>query len=270
MIGAGTLLPLTDKLYEKIPPDYKSISCFCTGVTDPAFDERFDENMARTRKALKNCAHVGIRSTEERNALGFGEVIGDPFFAVNTAEPRTPQFVVLNVGTSLGNCWGGIESEMKAYIKTLKFVKKVIMGKLKKKVIIISLWGNDLPYAYAAATYLKTRFYDRIPTLTDAINVFNNAEFAITYKLHGMITALVTNTPTIAIEYNPKILNVAKDFKIDNQVIGLRDVTEKTLLEKYKSLKDWDYDFIKHQHLLLGQKQRIFFEKMKKELGETK
>ena len=245
--GGGTIFPLNDKLnatvVNKTP---KNVACIGTGISSKEFyNADYEKDMETTREVIRD-GYVGIRSTAERDRLGMGEVIGDPFFSIQTPETKiTKDLVILNVGQSHGNCWGGLRHEQACFYSLLNFVKKQIIEKEGKEVIVVYLWKADETTAITASKYLQCGYVNHIPTLNEAIRLFGAAEKIITYKLHAMITALLVNRPVLPIEYHQKIRDVADDFEIDT--LKVNEVTSDRLNYMWSNLDNWDYEKVKAQ-----------------------
>ena len=273
MYGGGTLLPVSDKLKDIIVnKKIKDIICFGTGVNDNVFEiDNYEEYMKETKKELENSEFIGLRCEKDKELLGMGEVIGDPMFSLRIPENITKDdnLVILNVGQSYGKCWGGVKAEFNCFLTLLDFVKNYIIGELKKEVIVVSLWSPDNVLAITASNYLNAKFFVNTIENMEVLGLFSTASAVISYKLHGMITALTVNTPVLPIEYRPKIRNVAKDFGIDNLVIKIDEVTEEKLKEKFEMLKDWNYKKVKDKKNEYGLKTFNFFNKIKEKYGEN-
>ena len=265
LFGAGTLFPMSEKLKERMTDkDPKNIVVFGAAVNDPKFDtDEYDKRDKETKELLKKAKFVGLRSEYDKKMLGFGEVIGDPLFSIVPPQVEKQGFVILNIGHSAGNCWGGLKAELNCFIAMLDFCKK-----LKKQIVILPAWIEDVTLAHMAAGYLGTKHLSYPIRLSQMFKLFKAADFAITYKLHPMITALSVNTPVIPIEYRPKIRHVAEDFKIDHLILKTNEVTVEALEEKYELLKKWDYDFVAKMKKERSLKTRNFLKKIKLELGE--
>ena len=271
LIGVGTLFPLNKDLQKRInDKSFNEIIVFGTGCVDRRFEKdkaQYDDDMKFTKKLLEKAKFIGVRDEFTAKMLGVGEVIGDPFFSVATAVKKKEKYVVLNMGRCGYNCWGGLDGQLDTLKSVLKFTKNFIMKELGLDVKVLSLFVNDNSQSCDMINYLgcEGKDFHNLNVVTD---LFANAEFCITYKLHGMITALMTNTPVIALEYKPKVRNVGKDFGIEKFILRTDEVTEESLLEKYKLLSEWDSDFINKKHDEYAKKQFNAVEEIKKILGE--
>jgi len=273
-IGPGTGFPIPKSKQQLIKENTKEVIVFGTGCHTKKFykdENSFEEDMKFTKELLKKAKYIGVRDSYTQKTIGCGKVIGDPFFllSIPKKEEIPEKYVILIIGRAGFNCWGEVDGEFNSLKNTIKFTKNFIMKKLGFKVKIFYLFNNDAPLSYEISSYLNESVFKRIEMYENFLTEYRNAEFIISYKLHGMITALLTNTPIIPIEYVPKITNVASDFKIDNLVLKSNEVTEKQLENKYNLLKNWDYTFIKNKRQKYINLQYKFIEQIKKIYGEN-
>jgi len=246
IFGGGTILPLNDKLKDTIKTkDVKNIVCFGTGISSKDFygTGDFDADMKATREYLCD-AKMGFRSKAEQERIGLGNVIGDPFFSIDSPTmDKRENLVIMNVGQSHGNCWGGLEAEMNTFLQMCKFGKE--LQDSGKELLVVPLWEADKTLAITASKYIGCGYMNKIPTLNEMLRLMGAAEAVITWKLHAMITALTVNTPVLAIEYHQKIKDVADDFGVDT--LRTDKVTIAKLRERWDDLKHWDYVKVKAQ-----------------------
>lgn len=250
LIGGGTMLPISEKLVKGFTPE--RTFTVGSGVLDKPYSQKlmlneleYDKNLSFTRKFLSKCKFVGLRDNGSKDVLGFGRVIGDPTYMINTKGLKSDglgKYVILNVGFTQGDVIGGITAQLEYLLPILKFAKYYLAKHLGYKICIISFASEDKGFCSLAHRYLgKSHIYDRTDKKnTDIFNIFSNAEFAITYRQHAMITAIICRIPVIPIAYQEKVINVAKDFNIDKYSITTDMVTEEELFEKHGMLESWD------------------------------
>jgi len=266
LFGGGTLLPLhpNQNLYKEnigdLEPKRKIIlGSGVLGKNDAAKITAkklvsYDDELSFTKKYFKDCKHIGLRDEESRKILGMGEVIGDPLFWVkinrSIYKKEIPEYAVLNMGFSEGNVIGDVSAQLNYAKEVLKFTKKFVIGKLGLKVAVLPLQNYDIPFNNMATVYLgqdNILKFEIKNKISQILETMTHAKFAITYKQHGMIAAIASNIPVIPMAYSKKTINVAKEFKLENHIIPLNKVSEKTLEEKYHALKDWPYKRIENK-----------------------
>lgn len=266
MIGAGTMLPITPhqgRFKEFNKKKFKDIIVLGAGVNDPC-DETF---LKLTKEYLKNSDFIGLRDTGSKDLLGFGQVVGDPLFLLSVNNIKKKPYALINIGFNYGDVLGGFNSQFEYLIAVAKFVKEFIIGKLGLKVIIMPLEKCDEIFTDALIRHVGIdNIYDELPI--SVLQGMSEAQFVLAYKQHGMITALAVGTPVIALAYNKKAINVAKEFGLENHIIPINELTYDKLVESYNRLNTIDYVKIEIKKQELSNKMRIFVMRFLEKYGE--
>jgi hypothetical protein len=268
MFGAGTLFPISHLLKPEIESGYfKKVMALGTGVENPEFPTKdFDTRMKWLREFIPDKSLIGLRCEKDKEVLGFGEVVGDPFFMldVKALEKKSDKknFVLVNIGQSRSRVWGEIDGELGSLKNLCKFIKHDLIEKQNENVMLFSVWGEDVPFLKLVSGYTGAKYFTGQPTIENIFNIVANAKYVISYKLHAMITALAINIPVIPIEYRPKIRDVARDFGVDKFCLRTDEVTIEALKEKVNLLKAWDYEFVNTKKLEYRKKFQDFTNKI--------
>lgn len=265
MFGAGTLFPMSKMWLPFNSTYYDKVVSLCTGVENPSFPiENFNERMKETKKILNDSSLIGLRCEEDKKVLGFGEVIGDPFYLIDTDHHNIKkEYVAINIGQSFGNVWGGLDAEFNSFKILCDYIKNELVGKQHEKVVLFSVWRDDEPFLRTASRYTGCYSFICEPTIKNIFSIISRSKYLISYKLHALITALSLNIPVVPIEYRPKIIDVARDFGVDKYCIRIDKLTPELLTEKINMLKDWDYDFVKNKKEYYKNKIKAFVNKIK-------
>lgn len=197
---------------------YKVIPVFGTGVADPEFwtgRQGWKDHRNSWTEVLKQLDRVGVRgprSVELLNEVGLNNVkmVGDPaiLFAINRDPKRQlGGKVVVNVGTALGNMWGGESNIISTTVKLVHSIQK-----LGHKVILVSVWGDDTKTLIEIASKCKGVDIFETKDFGAFYAVTQDADALIGMKLHAQILSCCYNIPTIFLEYMPKCRDFAESL----------------------------------------------------------
>lgn len=270
MFGAGTMLPVSDLLKNQIEnQNFSKVVSLCSGVENPEFPTKdFEQKLQWLKEFIPNKDLISVRCEKDKEVLGFGTVVGDPFYMIDIKEPDNPpekKNVIVNIGQSRSKVWGGLDGELDCFRNLCRFIKHELIENRNEKVYLFSVWDEDVPFLKMASTYTGAPFLTLTPTVKNMFSLIASAKYLISYKLHAMITALSTNTPVVPIEYRPKIRDVATGFNVDKFCLKTNEVTEQNLKNKIDMLSSWDYDFVNNKKQEYKQKIKDFVNKIKLE-----
>ena len=103
----------------------------------------------------------------------------------------------------------------------------------------------------------------------EAMAVFSSAGLVLAMRLHGLILAALSGSPTVALSYDPKVAAAAKGIGSPCQSLD-RPVKAKTLLESWRSCLDQPPATARVQALhSQAQQHRIIFEGLALRLPST-
>lgn len=80
----------------------------------------------------------------------------------------------------------------------------------------------------------------------DLINFAGEMDFFVGTRMHSNIFALIAGTPVLAIEYEHKSRGIMRDFRLEDYVISIGDVTPNKLINLFTILKS-NQDKVKEQ-----------------------
>jgi polysaccharide pyruvyl transferase WcaK-like protein len=216
ILGGGTLINCQDywaQLNQAQKNKYPT-SIFGAGVRNPDYWSTIGEpNMLNQWiPLLERCSFVGLRGPISKSLLeqhGFykSEVIGDP--ALFLARPEIKEKVMnkrigLNIGISQGRIWGK-ESEVLDFI--IDFARTIIDKGWE--ITFVPVWGEDLPYIKEAVRRIgkNIRIFNKYNSIEETLRFIESCDIFVGEKLHSVILACCTYTPSIMLEYRPKCID---------------------------------------------------------------
>ncbi|MDX1279326.1 polysaccharide pyruvyl transferase family protein [Oceanihabitans sediminis] len=281
LIGGGTILPMDDNqlLYKNKrigERDFDEIIVLGAGVCEPSSNENHEREIKFTEEFLKDSKFIGVRDTGSSKILKNSTVVGDPFYTVDIKHDenvkqslsRHMPYIILQIGNQVGTSLGGVEGEFDTCKEVLKFAKEYLIGELNYNICILPFHRHDYSFCQYAMGYLGNKAFTIREYLDhkSIFNIFKYAEKAITFRQHGLITGIVTNTPTLATAYHPKVINVAKDFDLENICIRTDELNAKNLFETFDKLESlWDKEKIAKKKKEMSDKMDNFVSEIKRD-----
>jgi polysaccharide pyruvyl transferase WcaK-like protein len=215
MLGGGTLIKNQSR-YEVLFREAQKLNyptvVFGSGVRSPEFWDRIPGNsnvLSEWIPLLEQCKFVGVRgpiskSILEQNGFHKAIVLGDP--ALLLAQPDIKSKVMnkklgLNIGISDGKVWGK-EEEILDFI--VNFVR--IMIDKGWEITFVPVWDKDIPYIKEAMRRINKQvgLFQKYNSVRDTLEFIESCDIFIGEKLHSVVLACCTYTPSIMLEYRPK------------------------------------------------------------------
>jgi len=230
-LGGGTLINSNSLNKFKTAQDKSNLSFILgTGVRSPEYWDAVEpykiNRLAEWVECLEKCFYVGVRGPLSKEILdinGFrsAEVIGDTalFFAKDSIKKKKGiKKIGINIGVANGKMWGGEERVLGVVIE---FVK-VIIDK-GWDVTFVPVWKSDVQYIEEATRQIGkcvSIFYN-YDSLEKTLNLLESFDVFIGEKLHSVVLAMCTYTPSLMLEYRPK----CRDFMMS---MDLKDFNVRT------------------------------------------
>ena len=243
LMGSGTLINAPGYLKEMIKLQHRKIRTFIfgAGVLDPEIDSKFRKwpNCMRPWvEVLNKCEHVSVRGPLSQKILyeyGYkkAEICGDPAFIFAEENIRTIQkrkVIGLNIGTTFKgtSLWGNSDESVINFALNLC---KILVSK-DYKIILFPVWTKD--------KHSNKKIAQRVG---NNIKIFNSkcdyslfmdgvkqVDLFIGEKLHSVVLALCTYTPSIMLSYAPKCEDVMSSIDLMDYSIRTDQLeTEKVL-----------------------------------------
>jgi polysaccharide pyruvyl transferase WcaK-like protein len=76
-----------------------------------------------------------------------------------------------------------------------------------------------------------------VKTWRDLVSVLRDADYLIASRLHGTILGFVTQTPVVAISFDPKVNWVMEDLQLTDYLLHIRDFTAEEVLGALDRIK---------------------------------
>jgi polysaccharide pyruvyl transferase WcaK-like protein len=217
MLGGGTLV-FNDPYYSDLKSflDKKQLAIvFGTGVRNPEYwsttnkeCKSYDDWSA----CLNRCHYVGVRGPLSKQILNQHgvtnvEVIGDPvmYFADNAIERKKGTKILgLCFGTSYNKMWG----DENAFFDFLARFMNIMIEK-GWEIRLFSVWEKDNIFMENVAKKIGKNIpiFCGYKSLKETMSFMRNCDVFIGQKLHSVILACCTYTPSIMLEYRPKCLD---------------------------------------------------------------
>jgi polysaccharide pyruvyl transferase WcaK-like protein len=234
LLGAGTLINSVDYLTELRRLQAKKIRMFVfgAGVLEPNFQKEVAHApncLEGWVSVLNECEYVSVRGPISKKILddyGYQNAVisGDPavYFAKEEIESkRGDKLIGINVGTTAKgrSLWGGSDEKVATFVTKLC---RVLLEK-KYRVRLFSVWEGDRQCIERIARELSGSVEVEYIHVSHEkyMNKLQDVDIFIGEKLHSVILALCTYTPSIMISYAPK----CEDFMTS---IGFMDYSIRT------------------------------------------
>jgi polysaccharide pyruvyl transferase CsaB len=75
-----------------------------------------------------------------------------------------------------------------------------------------------------------------IDSANEIIKKYQSAEFVLGMRLHSIVTAIITKTPFIAINYSPKVRGLIKTHDLERNLLEMNEVTQESLEKLFKTI----------------------------------
>lgn len=245
-LGGGTLIGnqvYLDHIIElgNVFPNAKKIA-FGTGVRNPIYWNEIKPSLKRWAKALDSFDFVGVRGQRSYDILReYGvaanvNIIGDPallFCEDSITAKKKNKVLGLNIGKTgfndMGELWGHNEPQ---FIETMVHITNTLIQK-GWEIKLFPVWEKDIPLVEAFAQrlsktpYILRNFMSREQFMAE----LHDVDVFVGEKLHSVILACCTYTPSIMLEYRPKCLDFMESVNLGHNTIRTDCVTEKNLID---------------------------------------
>lgn len=251
-LGGGTLINYSRGSLETLKVaqmKYSPTFVLGTGVRNSIFWNRINgkqNSIEEWIECLEKCKFVGVRGPLSKEILrnnGFNKAVvtGDPaiFLAKdNIVDKKGLKKLGINIGTSNGLMWGNEENVLEFIVK---FVKVMINDKWK--ITFLPVWKQDISYIEEAVKRIGNSvsiFYE-YSSIKKMMAFLEDCDLFIGEKLHSVILAMCTYTPSIMLEYRPKCLDFMMSMGLEKYNIRTDsldlDLLFGLLEELYKNLE---------------------------------
>lgn len=259
IIGGGTLL-LGGKYYDTLDSAIQRGLQFLTygsGVQDPDYWDFSNQHIERWVATLNQASLLGCRGPESLRILkGYGlnkaEMVGDPAFCYSIPEHVVPEgidrkCIGISVGYSSKVIGEGFDVMYDGY-------RKILMALAKDgwKFRFFCVWPRDLktiesliddtgiqPEAIIKEYYSAERFKQEV----------RQCAMMIGMKLHADILATCAAVPTIAVNYQPKLIDYMASINSLDYLVNIDQKITDNVIERVKqiakdpmlvSVKQWE------------------------------
>lgn len=185
------------------------------GVRNPTFWDILEPGKNRINEwveCLKKCSFVGVRGPLSKQILTDGglytaEITGDPALCLakeNINIKKGRKKVGINIGVSNGKVWGSEEEILKFIVKFAKIMKDKGWD-----ITFLPVWAEDVAYIEEARKQIGgsiSIFYE-FSSIKSTMRLLESFDLFVGEKLHSVILAMCTYTPSIMLEYRPKCLD---------------------------------------------------------------
>lgn len=239
--GEGSLNMIKSAQRKRVPT-----AIFGTGVRSPVFWGKartdYDINKAWI-ECLEIAKYVGVRGPLSQqilcnNGLNCSEIIGDLalFFAKDKIKIKNKNKKLgINIGTSGGNVWGK-EDEILVFI--VKFAE--IMIDRGWDITFLPVWDKDILYIEEAMTRIRKHvtLFSEYNSIGKVIDFLEQCDLFVGEKLHSVVLAMCSYTPSIMLEYRPKCLDFMKSMDLEKFNIRTDALRADTIIDMVDELYD--------------------------------
>lgn len=256
-IGGGTLIfseGETLKLMYKALDKYKKVYVFGAGVKNPYFWEIIGSgsgNYEQWIECLRRCESVSVRGPLSKKILEekkfSADVIGDPALSLGKNKiirKSGGKLLGICIGTGYGKLWGN-ENNISEFI--VKFAQIIINRGWQ--VQFLSVQPDDDKYSQETIRKIgkNVSIIYGYKSIDMTMDFLEKCDVFIGQKLHSVILAMCSYTPSIMLEYRPKCL----DFMLS---VGLEKFNMRTdsldlelllyLLDELRNKNEYYQDYI--------------------------
>lgn len=264
--GGGTLINAKGyhEKYRIAQERYGKTFVFGTGVRNPIFWNRvknWQDSLNEWLEILNKSIFVGVRGPISQQLLcerGFdkAEVIGD--ISLSLAKPgiiakKRRKVIGINIGVSDSGQWGRDDD-------ILEFIVKFANIMLSKKwnIKFMPVCEKDLLFIKTAARKIGrgVSVFNEYKSMRKIMQFFETCDLFVGEKMHSVILAMCSYTPSIMLEYRPKCLdfmmsmglekfnmrtdNLSLDLIIDNinELYDNTEIIQKKIFDRVSYYKD--------------------------------
>jgi len=238
MLGGGTLinrLTYLEALRRHDSPRVERV-VFGTGVADPDY-WGITEPIDQWLDFLESCTYVGVRGPRSEAILrdwGFEgelEILGDPGLTILPEASVTVEegLVVLSPANTNNELWG--ESDAAVFDAMAGMVRS--LRRSGRDVAYMSCHPGDdrfIMEIMRESGSVDAEYVAAYADHEDGITLLSRDGVVVAERLHGSVAAAATATPSVAVEYRPKIRDFARSIGQENLVIRSDEVTSERLV----------------------------------------
>jgi len=244
LLGGGTLInqsPWLIDQFESALAKARHGAVFGTGVGDPAF---WGDNFERWTPLLRQCPFVGVRGPNslailKERGIDHACNIGDPFLLLQNPLERAPvpKRLGVNLGGTNDSLWGGNDKDLHDYTITA-------LKSLKSKgweFAWFSVWGKDIPALQRVRELVDPTSPPVIDARRDnleALSTMAGCEVFLGEKLHACAMAAVTETPFVALEYQPKVRDFVASLGMTDWIVSTSERKPEVLIERIEKARE--------------------------------
>lgn len=223
---------------------------FGSGVMDPCFFGynyfyRESSKCSVAINRLKFFKRIGVRGDFSRNLLAkwgiSSEVIGDVSFSLQPSHliKRIDNKIALAIGSD-GIIWGMNEE------RVLAEVAKVCKNLRNEgyDLVLLPLWEKNVQRLKKFAETEGISLFDDWSDIQSTIDLIAGCKVVLGEKLHALGLSAAAGTPFIALEYQPKCLELAQSVGFEKYAIRTDIASEERIMHLFRKLFD-AYDEMK-------------------------
>ena len=241
MVGGGTLINSNGWLskVEKAFNKNKKTFLLGVGVRNPAFWSSKGEKSCIPEwiDLLSQCKFVGVRgplslkSLEECNFFG-AEITGDQVLSLTNEKIIKKKEGIKKIGINIGmtreKAWSSDEHVLDIVVRSVNvFIEK------GWKVEFLPVWDQDINLIEEAVRRINkpVPIFKGFLSLEKTIRFLESCSIFIGEKLHSVILAMTTATPSIMLEYRPKCLDFMLSMDLEEFNIRIDKLSLDLLIE---------------------------------------
>ena len=244
MLGGGTLInrmTYLESLRRYDSPRLERV-VFGSGVADPDYwglTERVDQWI----DFLDSCMYVGVRGPRSEALLrewgysGELEILGDPGLSVESVQPVStePGLVVVSPAWTDGELWGGNDGEVFASLAGL--VES--LREAGRRIGFLSCHPSDDRHIMEIMKQSGSIDSEYVAGYADqdaGIGLLARAEAIVAERLHAAVIGAACGTPSVMIEYRPKLRDFARSVEQDDYVVRSDELSPAKLASLLREL----------------------------------
>jgi polysaccharide pyruvyl transferase WcaK-like protein len=248
-LGGGTLIN-RGKNYSLLKSIYaKKKIVFGTGVANPEYWQTvdgFNSYASEWAEALNNTNYIGVRGPLSKKLLtewGVAreiKIIGDPallFLRDAIVRKKKNRILGVNVGFTGGLLWGGDDE---AFLNKLVDELRVI-GDRGWSFKFFPVYKKDIEITYKMMKLLKEYKVECVENYMDIdkfMDEMDNIDVFIGEKLHSVVLAICTHTPSMMLEYRPKCRDFMMSMDLNHLNVRTDQINRNQLVEIVEKLYD--------------------------------
>jgi len=247
ILGGGTLIPGGAYLNRYRREGYRKKIIFGTGVEDPAFcgfNKKKRLNIEAWVAEINKSHYISVRGPRSKEILeSWGvnkpiNIIGDPALIMRRKKlfrKKKEKTLGINIGFTDGDLWGQSDDAFfHALITQLK-----VLGKNGWSFKFFPVYEKDVRYIFKAMEALgqyHVSLADNYLNLESFLVQVENVDIFVGEKLHSVILAMCTYTPSVMLEYRPKCLDFMKSMDAEDFNIRTDRIRDGNVVDKINSL----------------------------------